>query len=174
MKHLKKGWFAVIPVVVLPLWSCQQGSGSETHAFQAQVEAADGSEPSRITLTQGAVERLGLQTTVVTRADGPGAVVAAVPYSAVIYDAQGNSWVYVSTAPLTFTRRAVSIASIEGDMAYLTDGPDAGTQVVSVGAAELFGTEQNVDALVPDLGPGQHDDMDPLPPMKEPPHERSA
>ena len=150
MKNLKRAWIAAIPIAVLPLWACQQGSGSETHASQAQVEAVDGSGLSRITLTEAAAERLGIETMVVTRADGPGSVVAAVPYSAAIYDTQGRTWVYVSTAPLTFTRHAVSIASIEGDVAHLTDGPRAGAQVVSVGAAELFGAELNVGALAPE------------------------
>ncbi|MEJ2205196.1 MAG: hypothetical protein P8170_13930 [Gemmatimonadota bacterium] len=149
MKYLKRAWIAAIPLAALPLWSCQQGSGEETYASSAQVEAVDGSELSRITLTERAAERLGIETTAVTRADGPGSVVAAVPYSAVIYDTQGGTWVYVSTAPLSFTRRAVSVASIEGDVAYLTAGPAAGTQVVSVGAAELLGTEQDSGALVP-------------------------
>jgi hypothetical protein len=149
MKYLKRGWIAAIPIAVLPLWSCQQGSGSETHASSAQVEAADGSGLSRITLTEAAAGRLGIETTAVTRADGPGSVVAAVPYSAVIYDTRGHTWVYVSTEPLIFMRHAVAIASIDGDVAYLTNGPAAGTQVVAVGAAELFGTEQDVGAPVP-------------------------
>jgi len=174
MKHLRTGWITAIPIAVLPLWACQQGSGSETHASSAQVERVDGSELSRITLSEAAAERLGIETTSVTRTDGPGAGVAAVPYSALIYDASGSSWVYVSPAPLTFVRQAVSIAAIEGDVAYLTAGPPAGTQVVSVGAAELFGTEQNVGAwsVEPRSAPGQS--SSPLDEIEEPPHARSA
>jgi len=64
-----------------------------------------------------------------------------VPYSAVYYDATGQAWVYVTSEPLVYQRQPIVIDTIEGDKAYLTDGPPAGTDVVSVGAALLYGTE---------------------------------
>jgi len=64
-----------------------------------------------------------------------------VPYGAVYYDAKGAPWVYVSTKPLSFERRRVRVDRIVGDLAVLSEGPDVGTTVVSVGAALLFGAE---------------------------------
>lgn len=64
-----------------------------------------------------------------------------VPYSAVYYDAKGSAWVYVNLKPLTYERRRISIERVIGNQAILSDGPAAGTPIVSVGAALLFGAE---------------------------------
>ena len=67
-----------------------------------------------------------------------------VPYSSVIYDPQARTWVYTNPAPLVFTRHPVVIAYIDGDQAFLSAGPPSGTQVVSAGAAELWGFESGI------------------------------
>jgi len=64
-----------------------------------------------------------------------------VPYSSVIYDENGGTWVYTCPEPLNYVRAPITIDFIEGDVAVLKDGPPNGTQVVSVGAVELYGTE---------------------------------
>ena len=43
-----------------------------------------------------------------------------------------------------FVRRRVELARVVEDLAVLRRGPPAGTSVVTVGAAELFGTEFGV------------------------------
>ena len=65
----------------------------------------------------------------------------AVPYSAVYYDSKGKAWVYATSEPLVYQREPVTVDTIQGDMAYLTDGPPTGTEVVTVGASLLYGTE---------------------------------
>jgi hypothetical protein len=64
-----------------------------------------------------------------------------VPYAAVYYDAKGTAWVYVNPKPLTFERRRVAVDRVVGDVAVLSEGPPAGTPVVTVGAALLYGAE---------------------------------
>lgn len=64
-----------------------------------------------------------------------------VPYGALHYDGKGEAWVYVNTAPLTFERRRVTVERVVGDLAVLSDGPETGTEVVTVGAPLLFGAE---------------------------------
>jgi hypothetical protein len=64
-----------------------------------------------------------------------------VPYGALYYDAQGTSWVYVAKAPLVFERQKVKVERVAGNLVALSEGPQPGTQVVSVGAALLFGAE---------------------------------
>jgi hypothetical protein len=71
-------------------------------------------------------------------------VVKIVPYAAVLYDVRGNTWAYTNPKPLTFVRHAIHIDYIEGDLAVLSDGPPSGTEVVIVGAAELFGAETGI------------------------------
>ena len=65
----------------------------------------------------------------------------AVPGSAVLYDMQGGTWVYVRTAPTVFVRRRVELHYAAGGLVVLGRGLDAGAEVVTAGAAELFGTE---------------------------------
>ena len=66
---------------------------------------------------------------------------STVPYTAVIYDLKGDTWVYTSPSPLTFVRHHVKVDYIDDDTAILTEAPPVGTNVVSVGVAELFGAE---------------------------------
>ena len=67
-----------------------------------------------------------------------------VPYSALIYDPKGQTWVYTSPQPRTFIRHKVVVEYIQGEEAVLRDGPPAGTVVASVAVAELYGTETKV------------------------------
>ena len=64
-----------------------------------------------------------------------------VPYAAILYDMYGGAWVYTHTESQVYTRRRVEIKRIQGDIAVLSRGPEAGTKVVTAGAVELFGTE---------------------------------
>jgi hypothetical protein len=64
-----------------------------------------------------------------------------VPHAAVLYDPKGNTWVYTNPEPLVFVRHPISVDYIDGDLAVLSDGPPPGAKVVTVGVAELFGTE---------------------------------
>jgi hypothetical protein len=52
--------------------------------------------------------------------------------------------VYTNPEPLVFLRSPITIDYIDGDLAVLSEGPAVGTAVVTLGAAELFGTETGV------------------------------
>lgn len=67
-----------------------------------------------------------------------------VPVAAVLVDATGGAWVYEARAGGTFVRQRVSVLDYAGEWALLQHGPPVGTPVVTVGAAELFGTEFGV------------------------------
>jgi hypothetical protein len=67
-----------------------------------------------------------------------------VPYSALIYDKYGQTWVYTSPNPRTFVRHKVEVDYIQGNIAVLKDGPPAGTVIASVGAAELYGADAGI------------------------------
>ena len=70
-----------------------------------------------------------------------GLLFPVVPWSAVLYDFHGGTWVYVKTADRTYSRERVIVRHVTGDTAVLDEGPPAGREVVTAGAAELFGTE---------------------------------
>ena len=55
--------------------------------------------------------------------EGNGKLRNTVPYSAVLYNSQGVSWVFTAPEPLTFVRERIKIDFIDGDLVVLTDGP---------------------------------------------------
>lgn len=67
--------------------------------------------------------------------------VLVVPWSAVLFDAQGATWVYVAAGERTFERRRVEIERKVGDRAVIAAGLAPGSEVVAEAAAELFGVE---------------------------------
>ena len=71
-------------------------------------------------------------------------LVKVVPYAAVLYGVHGETWVYTNPEPLVYVREPITIDYIEGDLAVLLEGPPAGTQVVTIGGAELLGAENGV------------------------------
>ena len=64
-----------------------------------------------------------------------------VPWSAVLHDVHGGTWVYEALGEHVYARRRVEVQDVVDGGAVLARGPAAGTKVVSVGAAELFSTE---------------------------------
>jgi hypothetical protein len=102
----------------------------------SKLEPIEGTELSRVILTEKAAERIDVQT-VLTSGN-------QIPYAAVIYDIEGNTWVYTNPEPLVFVRAPIVVDSIEGDMAILSKALEANTAVVTVGVAELWGTETGV------------------------------
>jgi hypothetical protein len=114
---------------------------SDSKEAPSRLEPIDGSDLSRVVLTDLAAKRLDIQTQPVSTEDVDGAQPTVIPYAAVIYDLEGHAWVYTSPAPLTFIRANIDVDSIEGDTAVLSSGPPAGTPVVTVGGAELYGAE---------------------------------
>jgi hypothetical protein len=99
----------------------------------------------RITLTEMASQRLGLQTAPISEAEVGGRMQKVVPYAAVLYGLNGETWVYTSPEPLVFARQPITVGDIEGDVGVLLDGLPVGTQVVTAGAAELFGVESGLE-----------------------------
>jgi hypothetical protein len=132
-------------VALVPLWACSEHDSHATHGeHPAQVEPIDGSELSRVTLTERAIERIALETTTVREERLSGTQRRFVPYSSLIYDPQGRTWIYTSPKARTFVRSQVDVYRIEGDRVFLRDGPAVGVVVASVGVAELYGSESGI------------------------------
>jgi len=146
MTHSDRWLAAGLMIVGLSLTGCQQLARTHADESPAEVVHIEGSEFSRVILTQRAIERIALTTDQVreqrvSRSASPRMV---VPYSSLIYGPHGETWVYTSPQPRAFVRHRVDVDYIEGDIAVLKGGPPAGTVVVSVGVAELYGTEFKV------------------------------
>jgi hypothetical protein len=123
---------------------CGGGSGaSGGHAEPARTEAVEGSDFKLLTLTPRASERLGIRTAAVTRHTGDRGA-RAMPYAALIYGNGGETYAYTSPEANVFVRAPVKVQAIDGDTVVLSAGPPVGTDVVDVGAAELYGEELGV------------------------------
>ena len=132
-------------VSVVPLAACSQHDSQAAHGdHPAQVDKIEGSELSRVTLTEKAAERIGLETASVREQDLNGSMRKLVPYSSLIYDPKGRTWIYTSPQARTFVRQQVEVDTIDGDRVLLIDGPPVGTEIASVGVAEIYGAETGV------------------------------
>jgi len=142
MQHRKLWIPLALTIGALLVAGCGgKSAGDEEASGPATVEEIAGTDLSRITLTPKAVERLDIQTAAVRSATGKQTV---IPYSAVFYEANGDTWAYVSPKPLTFVRQRIVVEHIDGAQAVLSEGPTPGTKVATVGVAELFGAESGL------------------------------
>lgn len=130
-------------VLVLAVSACGPDGPAPAGARPAVVEQVPGSDVKSVTLRPDAAQAIGLTTARVARSTTPGRL--TIPYAAVVYYADGTTWTYVETAPDTFRRAPVAVASIDGELATLTDGPAVGATVVVVGAPEVLGAELGID-----------------------------
>lgn len=126
-----------VTVMALSLAACgPKPTTTEKPPPPAILETVEGSELQRVILTEKAAERIGVQTVPAEK--------TVVPYSAVIYDIDGTTWIYTNPAPLTFIRAQVVIDRIEGDQAFLAEELGTDAPVVTVGVMEIYGAETGV------------------------------
>jgi hypothetical protein len=130
---------------VVSLSACGEASSgydyeTASHHVPAKLEPIKGTDVQRVIFDAEAAERVGLKTAPI-RQDGQETV---IPYNAVIYGADGNTYAYTAPEPLTYVRQEINIDRVAGDSVMLSDGPPTGTEVVTVGAAEVYGTEFEV------------------------------
>jgi hypothetical protein len=132
----------VAAALLLPAAASRAATPAEAaHVRPARIESIAGSTLRRITLTERAAQRLDIRTAEVAEGTAGG---LAVPYAAIVYDLKGASWVYINPEPHTYVRHPVSVARVEADTAHLKEGPPAGTRVVTVGVAQLYGAEKGI------------------------------
>jgi hypothetical protein len=142
MPHGRRWMAGLLILSGLQLSACAAVAEEEEALNEpATIEAIEGSDVSRITLTPEAAERVDIQADPVLES-GSGTV---MPYAAVFYTATGDTWTYTNPEPLTFLRVPIVVDHIRGDRAFLSDGPPSGTEVVTQGASELYGTETEVE-----------------------------
>ncbi len=128
---------AVVVALVLSLSACSEVEETSGGYEPARLEAVAGSEFKRVTFTEEGARRTGLRTVTI----GGDRV---VPSAALIYDAGGISYVYTVAGPLSYVRAEVVAEGAEGDRVRLGAGPPPGTEIVTVGAAEVYGAELEI------------------------------
>jgi hypothetical protein len=121
------------------LVSCAKSGAEQASDADAPsvVETVKGTNLKRVTLTADAARRIDVQLAPVTGA-------RTIPYAAIFYDPDGATWAFTNPKGRTFVRQRIRVARIDGDTAFLSDGPAPGTDVVTVGGPEIYGAEIGV------------------------------
>lgn len=133
----------IVPVLVvggLALGACGKTNEAAPADPPAKVEqiVVAGSRHQGVRLTEQAARRLDVQTAPVGMAAGGKLV---IPAAAVEYNNNGSTFTYTNPEPFAYVQQPITVDSIDANQAVLSAGPAAGTQVVTVGAAELLGVE---------------------------------
>ena len=144
MKNINRWIIVLLVIAALQLSACAPKSAKVEKIQPFQLEPVEGTDFQRVTLTAKAAERLDIQTAAVRNAQVNGSQQKVIPYAAVLYGLLGETWTYTNPEPLVFVRQAIVIDYIEGDRVVLSKGPDVGTAVVIIGAAELYGAEVGI------------------------------
>jgi hypothetical protein len=130
-------------VLALTLAGCTEVEEKETHGYEPSKLTELKGDAKRVTVTAEGARRVALRRAAAGRAARGRTI---VPYGALLYDKEGKTSLYVAKTPLTFERVQVDVERIEGNRALLRRGPAAGTQVVTQGASEVYGTELEIAA----------------------------
>jgi hypothetical protein len=152
MRRVSIGIGALIAVV--GLGGCagtRAGDQRADGAGPVRVEPVPGTARHVVILSDAGASRLGIASEpagpAATATDGDTATAtdqSLVPLAAVLYDSNGAAWTYTVTGPLTYERVPVTVVRVEGAQAVVQPGPAVGTQVVTVGGAELLGAEDGI------------------------------
>jgi hypothetical protein len=110
----------------------------ETYPYKA--EPIKGTGLNRVTMADQTAGLIPVKT-VSVRGDAGRKI---VPHQALIYNPEGGAFVYTKPEPRTYVRAPVEVVDVEGDRAVLSEGPPAGTTIVTLGAAELLATEYEI------------------------------
>jgi hypothetical protein len=126
---------------------CDSSTSSAAPPPAARMERIGNATVQSVVLTPLGAARVGVRTAAATTAivGNQGGALTVVPYSALLYEPDGATAVYVNTDPLVYTRYFVGVVSINGNQVYLKAGSlPAGATVVTVGAEELLGVQNGV------------------------------
>ena len=136
MKHIYRLFIALLILASL-LTACAPKSTTVEKIEPFKLEPIEGSDFQRVILTEKAAKRLDIQTAPIRAGN-------VIPYAAVLYGLEGETWAYTNPEPLVFVRQSIVIDQINGDSVTMSEGPEAGTAVVIIGVAELYGAEVGV------------------------------
>ena len=130
MLHINR-WIVVVLLIIagLQLAACSQTTVEAATEKASVVEPIEGTELNRVILSQKAVERLDIQTTQLREEQVDGAQRLVIPYGALIYGVNGDTWMYINPEPLIYVREPITVDYIDGDMVVLADGPAISTEV---------------------------------------------
>ena len=128
--------------LALALAGCTQVEEFESTSEPTSVQPIKGQDDiQQVTFTADAARRVDL-TTATVRTSGRH---TSIPYAALIYNEDGDTYTYVNRKPLVFVRVPIGVDHIANGRVVLRHGPPLGTRVVTTGAAEVYSAEFGVE-----------------------------
>jgi hypothetical protein len=124
----------------LVLAACSEVESNLREAQPYTVEGPEDAAIKRVKMEDATAALLPVETTSVRR-EGKRKI---VPHDAVIYNPDGDVFVYTKPAAETYVRAPIEVVRVTGNKAVLSDGPPAGTTIVTTGSAELLATEYEI------------------------------
>ena len=138
---LRKALLGILIAAIASTAGCAEIESVTAEPYEpAHLESTGPDKPKRVILTEEAVQRTELQTTKVRLGDGD----LELEHAALVYDQKGKPWVFTVVGPRTYIRAPVKIKEVNDELMVLASGPPPETEVVTVGAIELWGTELEV------------------------------
>jgi hypothetical protein len=122
------------------LSACEEVPSNLREAQPYKVQPIKGTDRNTVTMADETAGLLPVETTAVREVGGQ----KVVPHDALIYNPDGDVFVYSKPKAETYIRRPVRINRVSGSRAWLDAGPEAGTTIVTTGSAELLATEYEI------------------------------
>lgn len=141
--YTNRRWMMIALIFAgLYLTACREKPDRQSKNESSVIEQPGDSILYRVRLTPMAIENYGIKTAAVREApaarSGGESLQKMVPKLAVMYDPQGNTWIFANPESMLFIREPITVVRIAGDMAILSDGPPVGSRVVIHGAENLL------------------------------------
>ncbi len=110
----------------------------EVELFQTKlVELKDFPGHHSVTFSKIGVQRADVGSTPVTAGDGH----SELPDAALLYNADGSTFVYTVTGTRTYTYTPIKLLKVVDDTLYFTGGPKPGAPVVTSGVPQVHGAD---------------------------------
>jgi len=138
LRRLAAGLAVIAAAAVLGACSEVESNVRENQPYT--VEGPEDAAIKRVKMEDATAALLPVETATV-RKEGSRKV---IPHDALIYSPDGGSFVYTKPRAETYIRAPVDVLRVTGNRAVLTDGPRAGTTIVTTGSAELLATEYEI------------------------------
>ncbi len=144
---------ADVPALVFPLDGDDAEDSDEDEGFMAELDelpGLDDAEDNVVTNLYYSVRNTeaglvtGQRLIVELSLKGDGGPQLVIPVASLLYDLNGETWIYISPEPLQFLRFPVVVDYIKDDLVVLVAGPPVGTKVAIVGVPELHGADTGV------------------------------
>jgi multidrug efflux pump subunit AcrA (membrane-fusion protein) len=122
------------------LAACEEVPSNLREAQPYKVSPIKGTDRNLVNMVDGTAALLPVETTEVRESGGK----KVIPHDALIYNPDGDVFVYTKPKAETYVRRPVRVDRVSGDRVWLAAGPEVGTTIVTTGSAELLATEYEI------------------------------